>query len=71
MPVVSPDGNQDFGSSEQQHPTSVPLVSSQPNEDVGAGEQQHPSQSGPAPLPVRRIDFGPFAPEYCPPAFKK
>ncbi|XP_059460235.1 uncharacterized protein LOC132189510 [Corylus avellana] len=68
VPVVSPDGNEDFGSSEQQHPTSVPLVSSEPNEDVGSSEQQHPSQSGPAaPFPIRRIDFGPFAPS----AFKK
>ncbi|XP_059460233.1 uncharacterized protein LOC132189507 [Corylus avellana] len=61
VPVVSPDGNQDFGSSEQQQqPTSVPVV--------GSSEQQHPSQSGSAaPLPVRRFDSGPFAPS----AFKK
>ena len=54
VPVVSLDGNEDFGSSEQQHPTSVP-VASEPSEDVGSSEQQHPSQSEPAPLPVSGI----------------
>ncbi|XP_059460236.1 uncharacterized protein LOC132189511 [Corylus avellana] len=45
------------------NPTSVPVV--------GSSEQQHPSQSGSAaPLPVRRFDFGPFAPPNCLSSFK-
>ncbi|KAE8037190.1 hypothetical protein FH972_009800 [Carpinus fangiana] len=50
--VVSPEPDEDVGSSEQQHPASAPVVSSEPNEDVGS------SQSGPAPLRVSGIQFG-------------